>query len=97
MKRRVRTQPSNPFYSDEPAVSKAAIADKPPVPSASLANKPSKPIDKNPGKMSGVAGFVDKHRLHGRPMTPVTSNVPQMGKLRLSGHSGAHRIGGKKV
>jgi hypothetical protein len=62
MKRRVRTQPSNSFYSNEPAVAKGLMADNPPVQNASLGNKPPRTVDKKPGRMSGFAGFADKHK-----------------------------------
>jgi hypothetical protein len=62
MKRRVKTQPSNPFYSNEPAVATGMIADKAPVQNASLGNKSGREIDKHPGRMSGIAGFVSKSK-----------------------------------
>jgi hypothetical protein len=62
MKKRVRTQPTNPFYSSEPAVARGIMATKPPVQNASLGNKPSKNVPQKPGRMSGFAGFVDKHK-----------------------------------
>lgn len=75
MKKKPRSAPSNPFYSSEPAVSRAKIAAKAPVP-ANLANRPPKTVDKNPGRMSGVAGFADK----GRPRTGSTKiSVPKLG------------------
>ena len=104
MKRRVRTQPTNPFYSNEPAVATSQIADKPPVQNASLGNAPNKFVDRKPGKITGVGGFESKHKppahkadikLTG-PNTPA--KVPSQGsKLRVSGHSGAHQIGIKKL
>jgi len=98
MKKRIRTQPSNPYYSDEPAVAKGLMADKAPVQNASLGNKPNKIIDRKPGKLSGLAGFTSKSK----PAAGSYAKVPKFGtqakepaKLRLSGHSGAHRIGAK--
>lgn len=75
MKKKPRSSPSVPFYSSEPAVSRAKIASRAPVP-ANLASRPPKTVDRNPGKLSGVAGFVDK----GRPRTgnPKIS-VPKLG------------------
>ena len=101
MKRRTRTQPTNPFYSNEPAVSISKIADKPPVLNASLGNKTPKMVDKHPGKMSGVADFASKSK---PPKGNSHINLPTLGtkakqpaQLRLSGHSGAHQIGVKKL
>lgn len=100
MKRRVRTQPTNPYYSNEPAVSTGQMADKAPVQNASLGNKTPKIVDKHPGRMSGVADFVSK----GKPTGKNTVKVPSFGTkakspatLRMSGHSGAHRVGLKKI
>jgi hypothetical protein len=62
MKKRIRTQPSNPFYSSEPAVAKGLMADKALVQNSSLGSKTPKMIDTKPGKLSGIAGFSDKHR-----------------------------------
>lgn len=75
MKKKPRSAPSNPFYSSEPAVSRSKIAAKAPVP-ANLANRPPKTVDKAPGKMSGIAGFVDK----GSPRTGNSKiSVPKLG------------------
>ena len=102
MKRRVKTQPSNPFYSDEPAVAKGMIADKAPV-QAPLGTKTPKMVPKHPAKMSGIAGFAEakKPKQVGfkmpsvkAPAKPKTSVSPP--KLRVSGHPGAHRIGAVK-
>lgn len=62
MKRRVRTQPTNPFYSNEPAVAVGKIADKAPVQNASLGNKPPKMVDRHPGKMTGIGGVATKNK-----------------------------------
>jgi len=103
MKRRVRTQPTNPYYTNEPAIPISGIADKAPVQNASLGNKTPKMVDKHPAKMSGVAEFVShskptKGNSHiNLPKLGTTAKQPaQAGKLRLSGHSGAHRIGAVK-
>ena len=75
MKKKPRSSPSVPFYSTEPAVSRAKIAAKPMV-AANLANRPPKAVDKNPGRLSGVAGFADK----GRPRTGNAKiSVPKLG------------------
>lgn len=98
MKKRVRTQPSNPFYSDEPAVSKGLIADKAPVQNASLGNKPNKIVDKKPGKMSGVAEFTSKSKPHAGSFAKLPAfgtKAKEPAQLRMSGHAGAHRIGAK--
>lgn len=76
MKKKPRIGPSNPFYSSEPAVSRKKIATQAPVPSAKLANAPAKTVDKQPGRMSGVAGFVDKGGLR---KTPSKITVPKLG------------------
>ena len=98
MKKRIRTQQAVPFYSDEPAVAKGLMADKPPIQNASLGNKPNKVVDKKPGKLSGLANFTSKTK----PAAGSFAKVPKFGtqakepaKLRMSGHSGAHRIGAK--
>jgi hypothetical protein len=99
MKRRVRSQPTNPFYSDEPAVAKSLIADKALAPSAALANRTSKSIDKHPGRLSGIAGFAQKNK---PPQQKMQIKAPAFGtkakqpaQLRMSGNSKAHRIGFK--
>ena len=99
MKKKVRAQPTVPYYSNEPAVSKKLMADTMPVPSGSLGNKTPKMVDKNPGRLSGVAVFASKSA----PTTKKSgitvaklgskSGAPQQGKLRSSGNAGAHRIG----
>lgn len=98
MKKRIRTQPSNPYYSDEPAVAKSLIADRAPIQNASLGNKPNKIVDRKPGKLSGLADFTSK----GKPHAGSFAKVPKFGtqakepaKLRMSGHANAHRIGAK--
>lgn len=101
MKKRTRTQPSNPFYSNEPAVGTGLIAGKPLVQNSSLGNQPPKIVDKKPGRMSGVAGFASKGKLPSKPShisvpkLGTAAKVPQQGKLRMSGHTSAHRIGSK--
>lgn len=62
MKRKVKTQPTNPFYTSEPAVSRKLMASQTMVPSASLAGTTNKVVPKHPGKLSGVAGFTSKTR-----------------------------------
>ena len=109
MKKRIRTQPSNPYYSNEPAVARSEIAGKPPVQNASLGNQTPKMVDKKPGRLSGLANFADKKRPHVQKMqnpaftAPLKSGaakpvgVPkQGGNLRGSGHPGAHRLGSIK-
>lgn len=110
MKRRVRTQPTNPYYSNEPAVARSKIADQGLVQNASLGNQPPKMVDKKPGKLSGVAGFSDHKRPRERgPQNPSgvsplksgaakPSSVPKQGggHLRMSGNPGAHRLGSLK-
>ena len=106
-KRRVRVQPNNPYYSNEPAVAKNLIADQGLTQNASLGNQPSKMVDKKPGRMSGIANFVDKKRPGAKSATlglgktsgsgkpPGASGVPKQGggHLRMSGHPNAHRLG----
>ena len=76
MKKKPRSAPSNPFYTSEPAVSRTKIAAKPLVPSSALANRPPKTVDKKPGQMSGIAGFVDK----GKPRhKPSGVSIPKLG------------------
>lgn len=101
MKKKVRVPPTNPFYTSEPAVSRKEVAAKPLVPNAALANATPKIVDKKPGRASGVAGFVSKAKPITRPthINPpklgAKANVPSQGKLKSSGHSGAHRVGFK--
>lgn len=75
MKKRIRTQPSNPYYSNEPAVARGLIAGKAPVQSASLANQPNKIVDKKPGRISGLAGFSSKSK----PPAGPRAKVPKFG------------------
>lgn len=101
MKKKVRAQPTVPYYSNEPAVSKKLMADTMPVPSASLGNKTPKMVDKSPGRLSGVAGFASKTA----PLTKKSgitiaklgtkAGPASPGKLRTSGNASAHRIGFK--
>lgn len=101
MKKRARVQPSVPFYSSEPAVSKKLMADSMMVPGAAAGAKTPKMVNKNPGRMSGVAGFVSKAKPATKPSgitipkLGTKSNFPTQGKLRSSGHASAHRIGFK--
>lgn len=88
MKKKPRIGPSVPFYSTEPAVSRSKIAAKPPVPSANLSHAPAKTVNKTPGKMSGVAGFVDKGGPRKNtskvtvPKLGTKMNFPTQGKAR---------------
>lgn len=102
MKKRVRTQPTNPYYSNEPAIPISGMADKAMVP-APIASKTPKMVDKHPAKLSGLADFTSRSKppkgnAHiSSPKLGTTAKQPaQAGKLRMSGHSGAHRIGGIK-
>lgn len=96
MKKKARNLPSNPFYTDEPAVAKNKMADSMLVPPP-LYNRPTgKVSDRNPGKLSGIAGFAKKTKLPTKK--PAASGMKTPGSsLRLSGHSGAHRIGAPKL
>lgn len=103
MKRRVRNQPTNPFYSNEPAVAKNLMADNPAVQNSSLATKTPKTVDKKPGRLSGLANFESKSRPPVKKLSPVSGKTPtaakvpsQGGHLRMSGNPGAHRLGGVK-
>jgi hypothetical protein len=99
VKKRTRTHPTNPFYSNEPAVSTGMIADKPPVQSASLGNQTPKMVPKHPGKISGFGGAGAKRPKEkgfkaptvGAPAKPKSST--KIPTLKSSGHPGAHRIG----
>lgn len=103
MKKRVRVQQNNQFYSNEPAVSRNKMADAGMSPNANLANSTPKMVDKKPGRLSGLAGFTDKHK----PKAGLTTATPKLGSsakgvpqqggsLRNSGHPQAHRIGAIK-
>lgn len=99
MKKKVRVQQTVPFYSNEPAVSRKLIADQSMTQNASLGGKTPKMVDKNPGRASGVAGFASKAHPVGKnvgtkiPKLGSKSGPPARNPLRMSGHSGAHRIG----
>lgn len=98
MKKRVRTQPSNPFYSNEPAVSRKLIADQGITQNASLGNTAPKMVPKKPGRLSGIAGFASKSRPAVKnnisvPKFGTSAKSPAQGHLRMSGHPGAHRVG----
>lgn len=105
MKRRVKTQPTNPYYSNEPAVARSQITSKAPVQNASLGNSTPKMVDKKPGRASGVAGFSDHHRPPAKgmqnpafvkPLKGGTAKPSSIPKLKVSGHSKAHQIGSVK-
>ncbi len=112
MKKRIRTQPTNPFYSNEPAVARGLIAGKSPVQNASLGNSTPKIVDKKPGKISGLAGFSE----HKKPRDQKIQKIPQVnplksgaakpspvpkqggsGHLRMSGNPLSHRLGIKPI
>lgn len=102
MKKKVRQSPNIAFYSDEPAVSKSLMADKPAVPLNAANKPPARVVDKNPGRESGLAGFVSKPHLPKKgtgvkrpPLGATAKQPPKQGSLRMSGHSGAHRLGVK--
>lgn len=100
MKKKVRAQTSTPsFYTTEPAVSRKLIAASQPTPSPSIGSKAPKTVDKKPSRMSGVAGFTSKQGPHIKAakinVPAIGAKPPQQGKLRASGHSGAHRLGFK--
>lgn len=108
MKKRIRTQPTNPYYSNEPAVARGLIAGKAPVQSASLGNQPPKMVDKKPGKLAGLAGFVDKKKPPAKQAhipalkagaTPAKTKFPTQGggHLRMSGSPNAHKFGGMRL
>lgn len=103
MKKRVRTQPTNPYYNDEPAVAKSLMADKGLVQNASLGNSTPKMVDKKPARLSGLAGFTSKTKPSAggghisSPKLGIATSFPTQGKLRMSGHPGAHRLGGGKL
>lgn len=101
MKKKIKVKPTVPFYSNEPAVSKKLIADSTMSQSASLGNQTPKMVDKNPGKMSGVAGFESKHK---PSASGIGVSIPKFGSkaskpatLRMSGHPSAHRLGASKL
>jgi len=100
MKRKVRAQPSNPFYSNEPAVSRKLIADQGMTQNASLGNQAPKMVPKHPGRLSGIAGFASKSKPpagSSHISTPTLgAKAKQPAQLRMSGHSGAHRVGAVK-
>lgn len=95
MKRRVRTQPTNPYYSNEPAVATGKMADKSMVQNASLGNKTPKMVDKHPGNISGMGNFVSKGKPHGKNSVKVPA-FNTKAKQPASMSPKAHRIGGSK-
>lgn len=103
MKKRVRIQQSNPYYSSEPAVARNLMADQSLTQNSGLGNSAPKMVDKKPGRLSGVAGFSSKSKPSSKPAAHVPAtkvaspakSPPQMGSLRNSGHPKAHRLGGK--
>lgn len=101
MKKRARVQQSVSFYSNEPAVSRNLIADQSMTQNAGLGFKTPRSVDKAPGRVTGVGGFTSKgHPKAAKPKVSIPklgskSGPPQQGKLRMSGHSGAHRVGMK--
>ena len=103
MKKRVKIQQTNPFYSNEPAVSRKEMADQSLTQNASLGNQTPKMVDKKPGRLSGLAGFASHKKPAERKITPISGKTPsassvpkQGGHLRMSGHPGAHRLGSLK-
>lgn len=95
MKKKARNLPSNPFYSDEPAVSKKQMADGMLVPPPLYGKPNAKISDRTPGKLSGINNFAKKTKLPAKRAAPVSTKTP--GALRMSGHSGAHRVGAAKL
>lgn len=96
MKKRQRIPNNNPYYTNEPAVSRKQIADQSLNQNASLNTPVNKSIDKKPGRASGIAGFKDTHRPKVAKMAktvplPKPSRVPQQG--RGGPKFKAHRIG----
>lgn len=102
MKRRIRVQPTNPFYTNEPAVNRSLLADAGMSPNPNLANSAPRMVDKKPGRLSGLANFTSKSKppagnAHiSTPKLGTAAKVPAQGSLRMSGHSGAHRLGAPK-
>lgn len=76
MKKKSRVNPSTPFYSSEPAVSRKKIASQPPVASGGLANSPNKIVPHSPARMSGIAGYVNKTR---PVIKPSKISIPKLG------------------
>jgi hypothetical protein len=85
VKKRVRTAPSNPFYSNEPAVARGKITQAV-NPSPKLSNATPKSVDKKPGRLSGLAGFADKkHPVAAKGNIPKISGVPGKTKFPVQG------------
>lgn len=105
MKKKARTSNNNPFYSNEPAVSRTKIADQGMGQNSSLGNAPPKMVDKKPGRLSGVAGFAGGHKpASKKPASPAftaplksgsakPTSFPKQASLKASGHPQAHRLG----
>ena len=84
MKKRARISNNNPFYSNEPAVSRSKIADQSLSQNSSLGNSVPKMVDKKPGRLSGVAGFSDKHK----PRGGISTKTPKLGTPAKVPHQG---------
>lgn len=94
------TQPhpeTNPgYYDSEPHAPADKIADKPAYPTPTVGNRPSHIVPGAPGRFPGMGG--QPHSM-GKP--PMQSHgyghlgSQRHGHMRLSGHSGSHRIGKK--
>lgn len=97
MKKKVRVKPTVPFYSNEPAVSRTLMADRGLTQNASLGNNTPKMVDKNPGRLSGIASFSSKSAPKtgstGITTAKVGATAKSPAKLKLSGHAGAHQVG----
>jgi hypothetical protein len=93
VKKRQRIPNNNPYYSNEPAVSRKVIADQSLTQNASLGNAPPKAVDKKPGRASGIAGFKDTHRPKAAKANLKPAPVPTAKKLPQQGSLKAHRIG----
>lgn len=87
---------TNPgFYDTEPHAPANKIADKPNIQNASLGNETPKMVPHSPGRFDGLGG--SPHHF-GHPPAGSThgfghAQAMKVGHIRLSGHSGAHRIG----
>ena len=90
---------TNPgFYDTEPHAPANKIANKSPIQNASLGTEPSKMVPKHAGRFDGIGG--EPHQFAKPPAGGSQgfghSGAQKIGHVRLSGNSGAHRIGGKK-
>lgn len=89
---------TNPgFYDTEPHAPGNKIANKPLTPPPAVGSHPPASVPKSPGRFDGLGG--EPHKFGKPPIGGAHGyghvSHQRVGHLRLSGHSGGHRIGKK--